>query len=246
MNVTAIGTASLLPLAARITCTVDGTWWVDIFKCIFLNENVWISIKISPKFVSNGPIINIPALVQIMAWRRPGDKTLSEPMMVRSLTGECKSCPRNWALRPGPLTPPLLLTLPLQPPPLVSEDSSLTLTLQQPPPLVSEDSSLTLTLQQPPPLVSGDSSLTLTLQQPHPLVSGDSSLTLTLQQPHPLVSQNSSLTLTLQQPLPLVSEDSSLTLTLLYNCSLLPWYPRTARWPWPSRQTTVYDWPASA
>ena len=26
--------------------------------------------------------LNIPALVQIMAWRRPGDKPLSEPMMV--------------------------------------------------------------------------------------------------------------------------------------------------------------------
>ena len=26
------------------------------------------------------PINNIPALVQIMAWRRPGDKPLSEPM----------------------------------------------------------------------------------------------------------------------------------------------------------------------
>ena len=57
----------------------------DIFKCIFLNENVWIPIKISMKFVPNGPINNMPALVQIMAWRRPGDKPLSEPMMV-SLT----------------------------------------------------------------------------------------------------------------------------------------------------------------
>ena len=57
----------------------------DIFKCIFLNENVWISINISMKFVPKGPINNIPALVQIMAWRRPGDKPLSEPMMV-SLT----------------------------------------------------------------------------------------------------------------------------------------------------------------
>ena len=54
----------------------------DIFKCIFLNENVWIPIKISMKFVSKGPINSIPALVQIMAWRRPGDKPLSEPMMV--------------------------------------------------------------------------------------------------------------------------------------------------------------------
>ena len=46
----------------------------DIFKCLFLNENAWISIKISLKFVPNGPINKIPALVQIMAWRRSGDK----------------------------------------------------------------------------------------------------------------------------------------------------------------------------
>ena len=38
----------------------------DIFKCIFLNENVWILVKISLKFVPKGPINNIPALVQIM------------------------------------------------------------------------------------------------------------------------------------------------------------------------------------
>ena len=48
----------------------------DIFKRIFLNANVWISIKISLKFVPKGPINNIPALVHIMAWRRPGDKPL--------------------------------------------------------------------------------------------------------------------------------------------------------------------------
>ena len=54
----------------------------DIFKCIFLNENIWISIKISLKFVPKGPINNIPALVQIMAWRRPGKKPLSEPMLI--------------------------------------------------------------------------------------------------------------------------------------------------------------------
>ena len=53
----------------------------DTFKHIFLNENVRISIKISLKFVPKGPINNIPALVQIMAWRRSGDKPLSEPMM---------------------------------------------------------------------------------------------------------------------------------------------------------------------
>ena len=54
----------------------------DIFKCIFLNANVWIPIQISLKFAPQGPINNIPALVQIMAWRRPGDKLLSEPMIV--------------------------------------------------------------------------------------------------------------------------------------------------------------------
>ena len=58
----------------------------DIFKRMFLNENIWILITISLKFVPKGPINNIPALVQIMAWRRPGDKPLSEPMLVGSLT----------------------------------------------------------------------------------------------------------------------------------------------------------------
>ena len=46
----------------------------DILKCIFLNENVWIPIKFPLKFVPKGPIDNIPTLVQVMAWRRPGDK----------------------------------------------------------------------------------------------------------------------------------------------------------------------------
>ena len=45
----------------------------DIFKCIFLNEDVWIPIEFSLKFVPRGPINNISALVQIMAWPRPGD-----------------------------------------------------------------------------------------------------------------------------------------------------------------------------
>ena len=53
----------------------------NIFKCIFFNENLYILIKISFTFVPKGPINNIPALVQIMAWRRPGDKPLSEPIL---------------------------------------------------------------------------------------------------------------------------------------------------------------------
>ena len=66
----------------------------DTFKCIFLNENVWIPIKISLKFVPKGPINNIPALVQIMAWRRPGDNPLSEPMMVGLPTHICVTRPQ--------------------------------------------------------------------------------------------------------------------------------------------------------
>ena len=66
----------------------------DIFKWIFLNEIICISIKISLKFVPSGPINNIPTLVQIMAWHRPGDKPLSDPMMVSLLTHKCVTRPQ--------------------------------------------------------------------------------------------------------------------------------------------------------
>ena len=46
----------------------------DTFNRIFVNENVRIAIKFSLKFAPKGPINNIPALVQVMAWRRSGDK----------------------------------------------------------------------------------------------------------------------------------------------------------------------------
>ena len=55
----------------------------DIFKSIFINWKFWILIKNSLKFVPKGPNDNNPALVKIMAWRRIGDKTLSEPMLTR-------------------------------------------------------------------------------------------------------------------------------------------------------------------
>ena len=72
----------------------------DVFKCIFLNENVRILLKIPLKFVPKGPINNIPSLVQVMAWRRPGDKPLSEPMMVSLTTHICVTRPQ-WV---NPLT----------------------------------------------------------------------------------------------------------------------------------------------
>ena len=58
----------------------------DIFKIIFLNENVltWLTFQ-KYGFNPMGPVNNIPALVQIVAWRRPGDKPLSELMLVSLL-----------------------------------------------------------------------------------------------------------------------------------------------------------------
>ena len=53
----------------------------DIFKRIFSNENVRISIKISLKFVLQSPTDNKSVLVQIMSWRRTGEKPLSETML---------------------------------------------------------------------------------------------------------------------------------------------------------------------
>ena len=66
----------------------------DMFKCIFLNENAWIPMEISLKFVPKGPINKIPALFQIMAWRRPGDKPLSETMLVSLLAHKCVTRPQ--------------------------------------------------------------------------------------------------------------------------------------------------------
>ena len=39
-------------------------------------------------------MVNIPSLVQIMAWRRPGDRPLSEPMMVSWTTYICVTRPQ--------------------------------------------------------------------------------------------------------------------------------------------------------
>ena len=68
----------------------------DIFKNMFLYENMEISIEISLMFILNGLIKNIiiPALVQIMGWRRPGDKPLSEPMMASLLPYICVTRPQ--------------------------------------------------------------------------------------------------------------------------------------------------------
>ena len=55
----------------------------SILKCIFLNENDRIPIQISLKYIPRSSIDNKAALVQVMAWRRTGDKPLPEPMMTQ-------------------------------------------------------------------------------------------------------------------------------------------------------------------
>ena len=54
----------------------------------------WLKLK----FVHEGSINNIPALVLTMAWRWPGDKPLSGPMMVRLPTHICVTRPQ-WVNR---------------------------------------------------------------------------------------------------------------------------------------------------
>ena len=66
----------------------------DIFKYIFLDETVCISIEISRNFVPNGPIDNVPALVQVLTWCWTGERPLSEPMMVALLTHICVTLPQ--------------------------------------------------------------------------------------------------------------------------------------------------------
>ena len=68
----------------------------DHFQMHFPKWNVWISITISQNSVRKFPINNTPALVQIMAWSRSGDKPLSEPMMVDSLTHVCVTRPQSF------------------------------------------------------------------------------------------------------------------------------------------------------
>ena len=56
--------------------------WDDIFKSIF-NENIWISITISLKFIPKGPIDYKSALVRVVARHRTGEKPLPESMLIQ-------------------------------------------------------------------------------------------------------------------------------------------------------------------
>ena len=52
-----------------------------ILLTAFSNAFSWMKMY-GKNFVHKDPIINIPAFVRMMAWRRSGDKPLSEPTMV--------------------------------------------------------------------------------------------------------------------------------------------------------------------
>ena len=56
-----------------------------VFIRIFLNKNC-VLIPISLKCVPNAWLYKTPALVQIIAWRRKGDKPLPEPMIMSLIT----------------------------------------------------------------------------------------------------------------------------------------------------------------
>ena len=81
------GTAPLVPAGSDQDLIQNGLHFPDdISNDNFFDENCHVLMQISPKFVPKGPIVNKPALVQIMAWRRTCDKPLAEPMMDTLLT----------------------------------------------------------------------------------------------------------------------------------------------------------------
>ena len=71
------GSLTHLPLA-KFTSILAA----DSFKCMFLNENR-IPIRVSLKFVPRSPIGNKPALVQVIACRRTGNKPLPELILTQ-------------------------------------------------------------------------------------------------------------------------------------------------------------------
>ena len=59
---------------------------MTVFNFIFLYEYASICIKISLKYDPEIPVDAQSALIQVMAWRRKGDKPLAEPMLTNQTT----------------------------------------------------------------------------------------------------------------------------------------------------------------
>ena len=73
--------SAVLAIGLALSGSRTSSGWVRTETAHFSYGNIWISIKISLKFVPKVPIKNILPLVQIMAWHQLGTKPLSEPMM---------------------------------------------------------------------------------------------------------------------------------------------------------------------
>ena len=71
--------------------TYGGT---DKMAAIFHTAILNAFYRMKMVFVPKGPINNIIALIQIMDWRRPGDKPLSETMVLSLLTHICVTRPQ--------------------------------------------------------------------------------------------------------------------------------------------------------
>ena len=70
------------------------TKWPPFSRRHFQMHFSWMKMNTFRSRLPKSPINNIPALVQIMAWRRLGDKPLSEPMMVGFPTHLCITRPQ--------------------------------------------------------------------------------------------------------------------------------------------------------
>ena len=66
---------------------MDAILAAEVFKRIFVNENIRIPIQISLKLVSNDLIDNKSALVQVIARRRTGNRPLLKTMMTQFTDG---------------------------------------------------------------------------------------------------------------------------------------------------------------
>ena len=66
----------------------------DIFQTTFLKALYWMKMyKFRLRF-HGSLFLGVPALVQIITWRRAGDRPLSEPMMICLLTHICVTRPQ--------------------------------------------------------------------------------------------------------------------------------------------------------
>ena len=73
---------------------MDAIWQTTFSSAFSWMKMFEFLLKFHWSFIPKGRINNIPALVQIMAWRWPGDKPLSEPMMVSLPTHICVTRPQ--------------------------------------------------------------------------------------------------------------------------------------------------------